>query len=240
MSKKKLNLSEALAGVDLESVVKESIRKAAPGLVKESYVSQPKSYDQVSEFVSEKTKEAHTELYRKYVENLNQVSVELDTSERATDKVNSSHSQFRSLKLDETYNLNAKWLHELFFANCFDPHSELYMESLAFMRFQRDFGTFEAWQKDLMACALTCGNGWAVCGYNVHLQRYVNTVVSNHSQDVMIGLYPVVVIDMWEHSYSRDYLNDKKSYLVAMMREINWNVVEERVQKAEQIAEVVK
>lgn len=236
----KINLSEALAGVDLESVVKESIRKAAPGLVKESYVSQPKSYDQVSEFVSQKTKEAHTELYERYIENLNKVSVELDTSERATEKVNSAHSEYRSLKLDEIYNLNAKWLHELFFANCFDPHSELYMESLAFMRLQRDFGTFEAWQKDFMACALTCGNGWAVCGYNVHLQRYVNTIVSNHSQDVMVGLYPVVVLDMWEHSYSRDYLNDKKSYLVAMMREINWNVVEERVQKAEQIAEVVK
>jgi superoxide dismutase len=49
----------------------------------------------------------------------------------------------------------------------------------------------------------------------------------------------VIVLDVWEHAY-RDYLNDKQSYIVSQMREINWNVVEERVKKAEQIAQVLK
>lgn len=239
-SKKKVDIAALLKDVDLEKIVKESLSKAKPGLIKESYVSKPKAFSQVSEFVSQKTKDAHTALYEQYVDTLNNVSAELDTAPRGVDKVSSNHGEFRSLKLDEAYNLNAKWLHELYFANCFDPHSELYMDSLAYMRLQRDFGTFDDWQKDFMACALSAGNGWAVCGYNIHLQRYVNTMVSNHSQDVMMGLHPVVVVDMWEHAYNRDYLSDKKSYLVAMMRELRWEVIEERFTKSEQIAEAIK
>lgn len=235
-----------LDGIDVDAIVKEAIRnnpeftamtevskqeKPKPKEVNESYVANKKQYKQVSELVSQKTKDAHTELYSGYIETLNRVSAELDTASRAD--ANSKHSAFRSLKLDETYNLNSVWLHELYFANCFDPHSEVFMDSKAYIRLERDFGTFEDWQKDFMACALSAGNGWAICGYNMFLQKFVNTVVSNHSQDVMIGLFPLVVVDMHEHAYYRDYLTDKKSYLVAQMREFNWNVIEERFLKAE-------
>lgn len=224
---------------DLKKIIKTSLKGVAPRL-DEAYVSEPKAYSQVTEFVSQKTKQAHESLYKGYIETLNRVSSELDTAPRAVSKVNSTHSEYRSLKLDETYNLNAKWLHELFFANCFDPHSEIYMTQMAYLRLERDFGTFTDFQKDFMACALSCGNGWAVCAYSVHLQRYVNTIISNHSQDVMMGLYPVIVLDMWEHAYARDYLDDKKSYLVAMMKEFNWDVIEERFAKAETIAEALR
>jgi Fe-Mn family superoxide dismutase len=239
-SNKKVDLTEVLKKIDIEDIVKTSLEGAAPELMSEAYVSEPKTFKQVSEFVSQKTKDFHTKIYNDYVGGLNEVSSELDTAPRALEKVNSYHNEFRSLKLDEAFNHNGKWLHELYFANCFDPHSELFMDSLAYMRLQRDFGTFEDWQKDFMACAATAGNGWAVCAFNTHLQRYVNVVISHNSGDVMLGLHPIISLDMWEHSYARDYGTDKKSYLVAMMRELNWNVVEERFQKAEAIAEALK
>ena len=231
-----------LAGLDVDSILKASIRRSPIAATKqqldESYVAEPKPFKQVSELVSQKTKDSHVESYKKYVEALNGVSAELDTADRAA--ADSKHSEFRSLKLDETYNLNGVWLHELYFANCFDPHSEVYMDSKAYLRLERDFGTFEDWQKDFIACALSSGQGWAVCGYNMYLKRYINTMVSNNSQDVMVGLYPLVVVDMHEHAYFRDYMSDKKSYLVAQMREFNWNVVEERFLKAEALHEVLK
>lgn len=233
---KKSLVDGLLKGVDVERIIKESLKKTTENILGEAYVSQPKEFSQVSEFISQKAKDSHEKLYKGYIEQSNLVSAKLDSVSRDTNKLNSLHSDYRSLKLDETYNLNAKWLHELFFANCFDPHSELYMESNAYMKLQRDFGSFEEWQRDFMACALSCGNGWAICAYNLHLQRYVNTFISNNSQDVMVGLYPIVVMDMFEHAYTRDYMNDRKSYLVAMMREINWDVIEERVKKAEYIA----
>jgi Fe-Mn family superoxide dismutase len=226
----------------LEALVKKSIQECIEPEQKldENYVSQPKNYKQVTEFLSEKSKRAHKELYEQYVDTLNKISVDLDTVKRGTEYVNSRHSAFRSLKLDETHNLNAKLLHELFFENAFDPNSVLHMDELSYLRLQRDWGSFEDWQRDFTACALTCGNGWAVCGYNIHLKRYVNTIVSDHSSDVMIGLFPVIVLDCFEHAYERDYLNDKASYINAMLKEINWSVVQKRVDQAEKIAMATK
>jgi len=226
-----------LAGIDLDGIIKKSMRKDVP-LIEESYVAEPKPFKQVSELVSQKTKDAHVELYKGTVEKLNGVSAELDSADRVS--ADSRHSAFRSLKLDEAYNLNSVWLHELYFANCFDPHSEIVMDSMAYLRIQRDFGTFEDWQKDFIANAMSCGQGWVVLGYHTYLKKYINTPISNHSQDVMLGVYPILVVDMHEHAYFRDYLTDKKSYLIAQMREINWGVIEERLKRSENIAQAVK
>lgn len=204
----------------------------------EAFVHEPKPFKQVSELVSQKTKSAHEELYKGYVETFNKVSARLDTAERSD--ITSRHSEFRSLKLDETWNLNALWLHELYFSNCFDPHSEIVMDSMSYMRLERDFGTFEDWQRDFMACALASRAGWVVCGYHMFLRKYVNIMIDEHSGNVPVGFYPIIVVDMWEHAYYRDYLTDKKSYLISQMREFNWSVIEERVKKAEGIAQVVK
>jgi Fe-Mn family superoxide dismutase len=228
-----------LDDIDVEGLITASVKKSlGDNELEESYVAEPKAYSQVTEFVSQKTKEAHMALYHGYVETLNRVSAELDTAPRGDS--DSKHSTFRALKQDEASNLNAVWLHELYFANCFDPHSEVYMNSIAFLRIERDFGTFEDWQKDFMACASASSDGWAICGYNIFLKRYVNTFISDHDEGVMMGLYPLIVIDCQEHSYFKDYQTDKKSYIVAMMRELNWNVIEERFNKAESLHEVMK
>lgn len=236
MSKnKQLNI---LDDVHLDEIIKTSIKGLVPDRLDETYVAQEKQFKQVSELVSQKTKTAHIELYKDYISTLNNVSARV-TSSDAT-KSNSRSSDFRSLRLDETYNLNAVYLHELYFANCFDPHSEITMDSKSYIRLERDYGTFDDWQKDFIACALAAGNGWAVCGFNSFLKRYVNTIISNNSQDVMIGFYPIIVLDMHEHAYVKDYLTDKKSYIVAQMTEFNWGVIEERFVKADAIAEVLK
>lgn len=236
---KKVSLKDMASLIDWNKVEQEASRVLEKErLLDESYVAEPKAYNQVSEFVSQKTKDSHAALYNEYVTTLNRISAELDTAPRS--EQTSLHSMYRSGRLDETYNLNSVWLHELYFANCFDPHSEVYMDSIAYLRLERDFGTFEDWQKDFMAAAMACGQGWAVCGYNMFLKRYVVTFISNHSQDVQMGLYPLVVLDMHEHAYYRDYQTDKKSYVTAMMRELNWNVIEERFKKAESLHEVLK
>jgi superoxide dismutase, Fe-Mn family len=238
-----------LDSVDIDAIVKQSISQSMPkqsqvietpepDVVTESYVAEPKSYTQVSEMVSQKTKEAHHDLYKGYVEALNRTSAELDTVD--TQGANPTHGEFKTLKADETHCLNAVWLHELYFANCFDPHSEIYMDSMAYLRIQRDYGTFDECQKDFVASGLASGEGWVVFGYNMFLKRYVNTIINDHSTNVMMGFYPVLVIDMFSHASFRDYLNDRKSYLVSQMREINWNTVEERMKKAESINEVLK
>jgi len=221
----------------IESSIKETITAKTSDILNEAYFAQVKTFPQVSESLSDKTKISHTELYKGYVESLNKVSSELDSVSKDGD---SNHSIWRNTKVDEIYNLNATWLHELYFANCFDPQSEVYMDSKAFMRLQRDWGSFEEWQKDFLATGIVSREGWVVCGYNVFLKKFVNTLIDLHSTNVMVGIIPILVIDMWSHSYFKDYLKDKKSYLVTMMREINWDIIEDRIEKIIKIEEILK
>ena len=165
------------------------------------------------------------------------MSIKLDTVEK--DKANSNNSEFRSLKIDETYNLNAAYLHALYFDNISDVRSVITMDSLSFMRIERDFGNFDAWQKDFVACGLASRNGWVVMVYNFQLKRYMNIVIDLHSGNIPLGCYPIIVMDCWEHAYFRDYLSDRKTYIYGMMKELNWNVVEERINKAERIAKIL-
>jgi Fe-Mn family superoxide dismutase len=222
---------------EIANIIKESLgldsQSSSPRALDESYVAQPKPFDLNTEFLSQKNKLAHKELYDNYVSTFNKVSAELDAVDK--ESANLNHSTFRSLKVDEAYNLNALWLHELYFANISDLRSEIAMDSIPYMRLERDFGSFDAWQKDFIACALSARNGWVVTGYHMYLQRYVNTVVDLHSLNHMFGIFPVVVMDVWEHAYYRDYLKDRKTYVFAMMKELNWSVIANRFAKAEKI-----
>jgi Fe-Mn family superoxide dismutase len=236
-----------LAGLneeDIIEVIRESLtlpKKQKPEIKKtlnESYVVSTNKFDLSTEKLSEDNKTAHQELMEGYAKALNEISAALDTADR--DAANPNNSAFRSLKIDETHNLNAAFLHALFFENISDLRSTLSMDSLAYMRLERDFGSFDAWQRDFIACALSARNGWAVTVYNVFLKRYMNVVVDLHSSGIPFSSMPVVVMDCWEHSYYRDYLKDRRSYIFAMMKELKWATIEERIRKAERMIEASK
>ena len=132
-----------------------------------------------------------------------------------------------------------KAIHVRAVQNISDLTSQITVDSLAYMKIERDFGTFDRWQEDFIGCALSARNGWAVTLYSTQLKRYINTIIDLHSQNVMIGMQPVIVLDCWEHSYYRDYLKDRKTYIYAMMKELNWDVIEQRFQVAEKIHKIL-
>tara|TARA_B100001057_G_C22867291_1_gene957103 strand:+ start:3012 stop:3689 length:678 start_codon:yes stop_codon:yes gene_type:complete len=222
----------------LEKKIISEIRRSLGKEVNESYVAQAKKYDLNTELLGEKTKAAHQEILEAHVEKLNEVSAFLDSAERELADVN--NSKIRSLKQDEVYNLNASFLHAYYFENISDQNSMINMDSIAFMRLERDFGSFDAWQKDFIACALSSRHGWVVTVYNFFLNRYMNVVIDSHDKGVPIGSFPIIVIDCCEHAYYKDYLRDRKSFIFAMMKELKWSRIEERVKKVESMVKVSK
>jgi Fe-Mn family superoxide dismutase len=231
-------LSETNQNKSLIDGIKKDLGLKDSNVVEEAYVAIPKKYNLNTEFLSPKSKKSHFTLYDKYTKALSRISSELDSVDR--DEINSNHSEFRSLKKDEVFNQNAVYLHELHFANISDVNSMITQDSLSFMRLTRDFGSFDAWQSDFIATAMSARNGWAVCAYSTYLQKFVNFVVDSHDAGVMLGCYPVIVLDMWEHAYYTDYQTDKKTYIYAMMKEFNWNIIEERIKRADKIAQALK
>ncbi len=224
--------------IKIKKIIKDTLglNNASSSRLNESYVAQAKQYEINTEMILSKTKDAHFELYENYVDTLNNLSAELDTVDKKA--ASAMSSEYRSLKLDEQYNMNAVYLHELFFANIGDPYSEIAVDSLAYIRLSRDFGTFENYQRDLIACGMATREGWVITGYSFYLQRYVNCIIDGHDQSSLVGIYPVLTIDLFYHA-RRDYLNKKKEYIIAMMKELNWEIIDRRVQKAEAISEII-
>lgn len=221
-----------------QKMEKSEISSKANSIKNESYQVHSRKFSIATESLSEKTKLAHQELLDGYVKSLNEVSAKLDTADREAS--NSNSSDFRNLKIDETYNINAAFLHGLYFENIGQPGSQVSTDSLSFMKIQRDWGTFDDWQKDFIACCLASRNGWVVTCYNTFLQRYMNIVVDAHSINVPFSCIPVIVMDCWEHAYYRDYTKDRKSYVFNMMKELRWERIEERFEKTELIARILK
>ena len=238
-------LQEALDCALEESGIKHHVsernknvqQRRSSDVISEAYVAEAGKFDLQTELLSSKTKKAHQELLEGYVKELNNISSKLDGVDKSGANLN--NSSFRSLKVDETYNHNAAFLHGLYFENISDLSSNITTNSLSYMRIVRDFGTFDAWQEDFVACCLSARNGWGVMAYNIQLGRYVNTVIDLHSDSVMIGMIPIIVMDCWEHSYYKDYLKNRRAYVFGMMKELNWSVIDKRIKKADAVSKIM-
>ncbi len=206
--------------------------------VNEAFVAQPKNFNVTTDFLSSGNVQNHIELYEDYLQKFSLTSAKLDTADKS--EAHTNHSDYRSYKQDETFNMNGSYLHELYFANIADNASQINMDTLAYMRLNRDFGTFDDWQKDFMACAVSSRCGWAITYLNMYTQTYMNCFIDLHADNVPVGMYPVIVIDMWQHAYYKDYLKDSKTYLVAMMKQLRWSVIEERFAKADKLINVLR
>jgi len=226
-----------LINKNIKNVIKETL-DLKKEKINEALVAQPKQFNIVTDALSADNKANHVELYKDYVENFNLANAKLSTADKAD--ANSNHSDYRSIKLDETFNMNGAYLHELFFANIGGANSNITMDSLSYMRLSRDFGTFDDWQRDFIACANSSRNGWAITYLNLFTQTYMNCFIDLHSKNVPAGMYPVIVVDMWQHSFYKDYLKNSQKYLTAMMRELKWSIIENRFQKADKILQVIR
>lgn len=217
-------------------MIKEIIKKSLK--LNEAVVNSIRSFTLKTEFLSQGNKENHIDLYTGYIKTSNEISAKLDAVDKTT--VSSNHSSFRSLKIDEAFNQNGVFLHELYFENISDLASEIAMDNLAYIKIANDFGSFDAWQKDFLACCQASRCGWALMGLNIFTGKYQNVMIDLHSQNVPVGIIPVIVMDVWQHAYYRDYLKEVKTYSSAMMKELNWSVIEKRVQLTEQIKSLVR
>lgn len=209
----------------------EPKKSSAKQELKEAHYITPDSFVTKTEKLSKSTMDSHQVIYKKHVDTFNKISSELDTVNKPS--ANSFSSLYRSFKMDECSNLNAIKLHELYFNNISDLASEIAVDTIPYIKLSRVFGTFENWQFDFMACAMSSNEGWAMTVYEPYKDTYMNICVDSNDKGIPVGCVPVMVLDMWSHAFFKDYQIDKKAYLIAMMREINWDVVEARMAVAE-------
>lgn len=208
------------------SAMKTVVAKAA-SLLKEASALLPKSFVLKTQWLSAKAKGTHEKSYHGYIKNFNEASIKLGSFNKE------DLMGFRALKGEETHNLNAVKLHELYFGNISDQHSEIHRDSLPYMRLARDWGSFENWQFDFIATAMTARDGWVMVCLDPFTNKFMNIFLDGHSQGVPVCAIPILVLDVTAPAYMQDFADDKKSYIHSMMREFNWSIIEARMVVAE-------
>ena len=209
----------------------QRVTTAAKKVLKEAVILMTRPFVMRGEVQSPTTKETHEKIYKGHVDAFNKISSKLDTVPRID--TDGDNSEFRRLKIDESSNMNSVKLHELYFSNTGDLHSEIRADSIPFMRLTKDWGTFDQWQLDFRACGTVSKEGWMVCYFDPFKQQYFNCFVEGDNMNIPLMGIPVLVVDTHHHAWFYDFPGEKLNYLNKSMREINWNVVEMRMLSAE-------
>jgi len=89
------------------------------------------------------------------------------------------------------------------------------------------------WEERLRATAMSLGggSGWACLALSFHTGEIVVTWSGNHTQS-LASSQPLLVLDMYEHAYALDYGADHAPYIDALFKNLAWDVVETRYDRA--------
>jgi len=185
----------------------------------------PIKFEYSTKIVSKKAFEDHIKLYHGYVEKANEILQELDKNPK-TDKAHKNYSHFRGLKKDLNYNLNGVIHHELFFGNLGGKGKEIGQNFVKLA--QKCFGSFENWKKDFCATAKSA-RGWAIACYEQRTGKLQNIMLDAHDEGMVTSSYPLIAIDMYEHTYALDYGTDTTSYIYNFFDDICWETVKKRM-----------
>ncbi|HQB99100.1 MAG TPA: superoxide dismutase, partial [Methanospirillum sp.] len=97
----------------------------------------------------------------------------------------------------------------------------------------RDFGSFDRFKKEFtQAASSTEGSGWAVLTICLGTQRLLLMQVEKHNVHVYPGFKILMALDVWEHAYYLDYMNDRAKFIENYWNIVRWDVVNQRLESA--------
>lgn len=97
------------------------------------------------------------------------------------------------------------------------------------------FGSFDCWETEYrrIATGLGGGSGWVMFGYNWHFHALENYWMADHMHSPATTV-PLLVMDMYEHSYQMDFGAATARYVDAFFSNINWDRVAARIEAVRQ------
>jgi Fe-Mn family superoxide dismutase len=163
----------------------------------------------------------HDNNYIGALKNLN--AVELELARTTKDTPGFSVAGLRERELSFT---NSVILHERYFANLGGDGKAVGAVKDAIAA---TFGGFPRFEELFRATGLSLagGSGWATLDVDFSTGALRIYGARNHTQSVAFGA-PVLVLDMYEHSYALDYGAAAAKYVDAFMANVAWSEVERR------------
>ena len=190
------------------------------------------SFDALEPFIDAKTMEIHyTKHHQGYVNNLN-AALEKEptvTSDLET-LLKDLESLPESIRGAVRNNGGGHFNHSFFWPQLKVNHQESPQGHLS-NAINKTFGSYDGFKESFAKAAATrFGSGWA---WLIKNNQGALEVVSTPNQDTPLTLgTPLLALDVWEHAYYLNYQNRRPDYIQAFFSIVDWDLIEERFNKA--------
>jgi Fe-Mn family superoxide dismutase len=179
--------------------------------------------------ISAKNIEEHLKLYAGYVKNANLIMEHANEFAKDSEKY---AYELGELQRRFAFEWGGMRNHEIYFSSLESGPKNI-SESQLKTAIETQMAPFETFLERFKAIAMTRGVGWAMLFYdkknNTLHPQWVDEQHIGHLTDCSI----ILALDMWEHAYVYDYpTSEKKKYVEAFFKNLNWEVVEENFKKA--------
>ena len=177
-------------------------------------------------YYSRETLEIHYKtLYKGYVDNTNKTEEKLQKA-----RTENNFSNIKCLEKDLSFFGSGAILHELFFENMgpampTTPSVELMQQII------KDFGSYDAFKNQFTeASKVVEASGWCILALVPQWNKLEILQCEKHQNLTLWGCNPLLVLDMWEHSYFLQYKANRGEYITAFWDIVNWNIANKRFQ----------
>ncbi|KAL4954269.1 Manganese/iron superoxide dismutase [Aspergillus filifer] len=201
----------------------------------------PYAYDALEPAISSQIMTLHhTKHHQTYINNLN-AALEAQAAALQSQNINSLISLQQKIKFNGGGHIN----HSLFWENLAPYDSEdTKVDSAAptlKSAIESQFGSIDDFKSTFNATLLGIqGSGWGWLVLVNENGKNKLEIVTTKDQDPVTGAVPIFGIDMWEHAYYLQYLNNKAGYVEQVWKVVNWRVAEKRFREGGEGKEGVK
>ncbi len=141
----------------------------------------------------------------------------------------SIYSELRSLKLGLPVALGAVKSYEIFFGLLGGKGGR--PTSTVEEALRRDFGSYEQFVADLKATAIA-SRGWVALVLDLNQKRLLNVLGDTPVDLAIWNWQPILVIEVSERTIGADFNRDRTLYIDAVLKNLDWNVVESNLEGA--------
>ncbi|MEX0961787.1 MAG: superoxide dismutase [Simkaniaceae bacterium] len=198
--------------------------------MKEQLPELPYAYDALEPVISKEIMELHHKKHHMgYVTKLNEALEKFEGAKDLETKIGS----LQAIKFNGGGHLN----HSLFWQNLAPVNKgggELPKGPLK-KAIEEQFGSIDDFIEKFSAMTAPIqGSGWGWLGYHPSSKSLVIHPMANQDPLHIIGLVPLLGVDVWEHAYYLQYKNARPEYIKNIWKIINWRTVEERYARVNQ------
>ena len=176
--------------------------------------------------ISQETVDLHLGLYQGYVKHVNLINDKIKAF--SNDMENNAYA-IAEMQRRLGFEFGGMRNHEYYFTQ-FEGGVESLKDGKLKEMIETQWDSVENWYKEFTNIAMTRGVGWAMLYIDRNTDQLVHTWVDEQHLGQLADLDIILALDMWEHSYMRDYLpSAKKDYVTAFFNNLNWDVVASRI-----------